>query len=444
MTDTEASNGQVGSGRSRVVIVGAGFAGLNAAHALRGADVDVVLVDKNNYHTFQPLLYQVGTGYLAVEEVGTSLRQIFRRQSNLDVRMSEVLGADWPRRVLLLDDGSDLPFDYLVLAGGAETNYLGVPGMQEHAWPLYTLDDAIGLRMHLLQTLEAVAGHGRAENEPITTVVVGGGPTGVETAGALTSMAQEVLGPLRGLPVVLIEAGPRLLSGFSPASSTRALADLRRRGVDVRLDRTVQSADAAGVTLDGGERIETTTVVWAAGVKANHLAASLGLDVNRIGRIAVSPTLQVPGHSDVYAVGDIAATSLPGRGGDVPMMAPAAIQMGHYAGEQILRAVRGVQPGEFRFRDKGMMAVLGRGDAVAELPLLPGARGPARLRFGGFAAWVLWLLVHIVYLIGFRHRIKVLVDWGWSYFTSRGAGAILLPIPPSSVHARARDDETDR
>ncbi|MGH3783482.1 MAG: NAD(P)/FAD-dependent oxidoreductase [Pseudonocardiaceae bacterium] len=420
--------------RPRVVVLGAGFAGMNAVHALRGVDAAVIVLDKNNYHTFQPLLYQVSTGYLAAEEVGAALRTIFRRQSNVTVRMGAAVSVRWADRALCLRDGSAVEFDYLILAGGAETNYFGIAGMAEHSWPLYTLDDAGRLRMHLLHRLEETAARADHAAEPITAVVVGGGPTGVETAGALASMGQELVGPATALRVTLVEAGPRLLAAFSPRSSRRALEDLRRRGVEVRLRETVDSADAGGVTMADGHRIDTDTVIWAAGVKANPLGAAFGLGVDRHGRILVDPQLQVAGHPNVFAAGDLAVTT-PEHGAAPPMLASAAIQTGRHAGEQVARLIAGGPPTDaltpFRYHDKGIMAVLGRGDAVAELPLRPAARATSRypLRFGGLPAWLLWLGVHIVYLIGFRNRIKVLVDWGWSYFTSRGAGAILVHPP---------------
>ncbi len=416
--------------RPRVIVVGGGFAGINAAHALARSEADVILVDRHNYHTFQPLLYQVSTGYLPPEEVGAALRSVFRRQANLTVRVAVVVSVDWKDRRLSLQDDTALDFDYLVLAAGAETNYFGIVGMAEHAWPLYTLADAVALRAHLLGTLEQVAPTGRPADAEITTVVVGGGPTGVETAGALASMAHEVVGPVATLRVVLVEAGPRLLSAFNPRSSERALQDLRRRSVDVRLRRTVQAADAGGVTLDGGERIQSSTVIWAAGVQANGLGRTLGLDLSR-GRVVVDPYLQVPDHPNVFVAGDLAAVAAPHPGALLPMLAPVAIQAGRHAGEEVARLVAGEPLARFRYHDKGMMAVLGRGDAVAELPLLLGAGTSRRyrLRFGGLPAWLLWVGVHIAYLICFSNRVKVLVDWGWSYFTSRGAGAILVRLP---------------
>jgi len=414
-----------GCGRPQVVVVGGGFAGINAAHALAHSDVDVTLVDRHNYHTFQPLLYQVGTGYLPPEEVGAALRSVFHQQTNLSVRVAVVASVNWTGQRLALADGATLCFDYLILAAGAETNFFGIAGMAEHAWPLYTMADAVALRTHLLGTIEQVIGSGQSADASITTVVVGGGPTGVETAGALASMANEVVGPVATLKVILIEAGPRLLNAFSERSSARALDDLRHRSVDVRLDRMVEGADAGGVTLGGGERIATNTVIWAAGVQANGLGRTLGLQLNR-GRLVVDPYLQVPDHPNVFVAGDLAAVAAREPSALLPMLAPVAIQAGRHAGEQVARVIAGKSLTRFRYHDRGMMAVLGRGDAVAELPLLPSLSGRYRLRFGGLPAWLLWVSVHIAYLICFSNRIKVLLDWGWNYFTSRGAGAILV------------------
>ena len=409
----------------RVVIVGAGFAGLNAARALRRAGAQVTIVDGHGYHTFQPLLYQVSTGYLAPEEVGAALRVVFRRQPNVRVRVGKAARLDYPARALVLQDGSTLGFDYLIVAAGAEANFFGVPGLREHGWPLYTLPDAVRLRRHLLSAVEQAATAGPAA-APINIVVAGGGPTGVETAGALTSMARELAGPAVTLRVTLVEAGPRLLSGFSTRSSQTALADLRRRGVDVRLGQTVQAAGTRQVTLSGGEQIQAGTVIWAAGVRANSLSRGLGLEVSDHGRIVIDSHLQVPDHPDVFAAGDVAAATQPPSGQPLPMLAAVAIQTGRHAGEQVARLISGKSLTDFRYRDKGVVAVLGRGDAVAELPLVPGAPGRYQLRIGGRLAWLLWLGVHIVYLIGFRNRLQVLIDWAWNYFTSRGAGAILL------------------
>ncbi|MDQ3904000.1 MAG: NAD(P)/FAD-dependent oxidoreductase [Actinomycetota bacterium] len=426
-----------GRTRPHIVILGGGFAGLNAAHALRRVDADITLLDKNNYHTFQPLLYQVSTAYLAPEEVGSALRAVFGRQSNLTVRIGELVEVDWAKRMLRCRDGFTASFDYLILAAGAETNFFGVPGIREHGWPLYTLTDAVRLRRHLLSTLERAAQNRAIGDRPIRVVVVGGGPTGVETAGALSSMAHEVIGPAARLGVTLVEAGPRLLSALSPRSSQRALIDLCYRRVDIRLNRSVKAADANGVTLSGGERINTNTVIWAAGVQANGLSRVLGLDLNRRGQIVVDPLLQVPDHPGVFAAGDLAAIAGTPDGRPLPMLAPVAIQSGRHVGKQVARLIKGQPLQEFHYRDKGVMAVLGRGDAVAELPLSRRAAGRYPLRFGGRVAWLLWLVVHIVYLISFRNRLQVLIDWAWSYFTSRGTGAILFDPPTNEADASA-------
>jgi NADH dehydrogenase len=433
------------SARPHVVVVGGGFAGINAAHALVHSDADVTLVDRHNYHTFQPLLYQVSTGYLPPEEVGAAFRSVFRRQANLTVRIAVAVSIDWSDRKLRLEDGSTLEFDYLILAAGAETSFFDIAGMAEHAWPLYTLADAVALRTHLLSTLEQGASAGSAVDAQVTTVVVGGGPTGVETAAALASMAQEVVGPIATLRVILVEAGPRLLCAFNPHSSERALQDLRRRGVDVRLGQNANAADADGVTFGGGERIETGTVIWAAGVQANGLAHAMDLPLSK-GRVVVNQYLQVSGRPNVFVAGDLAAVAASKPTALLPMLAPIAIQAGRHAGEQVGRLIAGKPLAPFRYHDKGMMAVLGRGNAVAELPLLLGfgKSNRYRLRFAGLPAWLLWVGVHIAYLICFSNRIKVLVDWGWNYFTSRGAGAILvlppgeqaLTLPPHGTNAR--------
>ena len=407
--------------RPSVVIVGAGFGGLNAAHILRNAPVDVTLIDRNNFHTFQPLLYQVATAALAPEQVGASVRSIFRRQTNLTFKMNEVTGADWDAKTLMLDDGSDISYDYLIVGAGTVANYFGIEGMEENSWPLYTLTDSMKLRQHLLWRLEEGARNHRAEmNE--TVVVVGAGPTGAETAGALTSMAHDLLGVDEAkLHVVLIEALPHVLPAFTQRSRDRALIDLRRRGVDVRLGTAVERADHKSVTLKGGEVIETGTIIWAAGVSASPLGATLGLETGRRGSIIVGRDLQVAGKPGVFAVGDCAFVSPEPESGQPPLLAPNAIQGGRHAARQIMRLMKGKQTRDYEYLDKGIMAVLGRGNAVAELP-----SKLKRLGFGGRVAWLVWLGVHIIYLVGFRNRLKVMIDWGWNYFTSRGSAAIML------------------
>jgi NADH dehydrogenase len=395
--------------------VGAGFAGLNVVHELRGANVDITLVDRNNFHTFQPLLYQVATAYLPAEQVGTNIRTLFQKYDNVEVEVADVEGVDWDAQILELEHGRTVGFDYLVIATGATTNYFDIPGMSKHAWPLYTLADASVLRRHLLADLEnSVLDHKRDPHES-TVVVIGGGPTGVEMAGALTSMAGDLLHQdAQDLHVVLVEALPRLLNNFSEKSGQRALADLRRRGVDVRLGAMVASADEEGITFKDGTRIDAKTIVWAAGVKANALGERLGLETGRGGAIIVDTDLRTPARKNVFAAGDGAFI----KDNPVPQLAPGAIQGGKQVAKNITLLIKGKPTKKFHYRNKGIMAVIGRGNAVAELP--------GKLKFGGVLAWLLWLVVHVMYLVGFRNKLKVLVDWGWSYFTARGSNAVYV------------------
>lgn len=411
------------------MVVGAGFAGLNVVHELRNENVDITLVDRNNFHTFQPLLYQVATAYLPAEQVGTNIRTLFQKYDNIEVEVADVQGVDWDTQTLKLEFNREVQFDYLVVATGATTNYFGIPGMSEHAWPLYTLADASVLRRHLLADLEeSVLDHKRDPHES-TIVVIGGGPTGVEMAGALTSMADDLLHKdAQDLHVVLVEALPRLLNNFSAKSGERALKDLRRRGVDVRLGAMVESADDEGITFKDGTRIDAKTIVWAAGVKANALGERLDLETGKGGAIIVDTDLRVPGHPNVFAAGDGAFV----KDAPVPMLAPGAIQGGKHVAKQIERLIKGKQTKRFRYFNKGTMAVIGRGHAVAELP--------GKLKLGGLPAWLLWIGVHILYLVGFRNKLKVLVDWGWSYFTARGSNAVFVRSIAVSGNRKMEDD----
>ncbi|RKS74072.1 NADH dehydrogenase [Motilibacter peucedani] len=420
MSDSTPQSGS----RPKVVVVGAGFAGINAVHQLARHEVDVTLVDRNNFHTFQPLLYQVATSYLPPEQVGATIRAVFRKQRNVKVRVGRVDDVDWDERAVVLEDGDRLPYDYLVVAAGATTNFFGISGMEDHAWPLYTMGDAVRLRLHLLEELERAAAEPSADLARQTVVVVGGGPTGVETAGALAAMGKEHVGGDVDMRVVLVEALPRLLNTFSEKSGRQALDDLRRRGVEVLLDTAVASADDKGVTFKSGERIDTRTVVWAAGVQASPLGRAVGVELGKGGSIVVGPDLQVKGHPGVFAAGDIASISPPPHGTPPPLVAPNAIQQGKHVGRQIARLGAGEQTEPFSYFDKGSMAVIARGDAVTEIPV-PGLRGRI-LRVAGLPAWLLWAGVHVVYLIGFRNRVKTLTDWLWSSLTSSGGGAILV------------------
>lgn len=400
--------------RKRVVVIGAGFAGINAVHELRDLNVDVTIVDRNNFHTFQPLLYQVATGYLSAEEVGATTRSIFRSQRNVHAVVGDVVGVDWESQHITLSDGHALSFDYLIIAAGGTANLGLIPGMTEHSYPLYTLDDAVRLRKHLLTEMEKSVLNVESPSKT-TVVVVGGGPTGVETAGALSTMEHDLLGSnVEDLRVVLIEALPRLLNGFHEKSGQAAWDGLHKLGVEILLNTKVKEADATSITLDDGTVIETQTIIWAAGILAVDLGERFGLDVNKKRGITVEPTLQVVGKPNVFVAGDISWI----KDTPAPQLAPAAIQTGKHAARQIKHLIKGEPVTEFRYLNKGNMAVIGRGAAVVELP--------HNISFRGRLAWFAWLGLHIVYLVGFRNRLKVLIDWGWNYFTNRGASAILI------------------
>jgi NADH dehydrogenase len=404
----------------RVVVVGAGFGGLAAVKGLRDAPVAVTLVDANNFHTFQPLLYQVATAGLDVDDVAYPVRGIFRRQRNVTVRMARVTGIDLDSRVVHVDRGSPLSYDYLVVAAGAVSNDYGVPGVAEHCFPLKSVNDAVRLRGAILDRFEQVAAGPEPPREgDLDVVICGGGPTGVEMAGAVRELFTKVISrDFRGdevgrARVVLVEAADRLLATFSTLSSDRALRTLRRRGVEVILGTGVAGVDASGVHLADDRLLPSRIVVWAAGVRASPLAGLLDLPLGRGGRLIVDTDLSVPSRPEVFAVGDIAAApDLDGT--PLPQVAQPAIQGGRHAARQIRRRLQDL-PGEpFRYHDKGSMATIGRNEAVTELP-----RG---IRLWGWPGWVSWLGLHLVELMGFRNRLNVLVNWAWNYVTyDRGA-----------------------
>jgi NADH:quinone reductase (non-electrogenic) len=411
--------------RTQVAIIGAGFGGLNAARALKGCDVDVTLIDRNNFHTFQPLLYQVATAGLNAADVAHPVRAVFWKQGNVSFRHAAVTGVDWDQRVLSVDEGDPVPFDGLIIAAGAGTNWFGVPGAAEHAFPLYSLADALRLRNHLLAQAEW-ADRNRDEADPaLTWVVVGGGPTGVETAGALAELVTHVLRrdfPGLDLPrrsrIVLIELADALLGSFAPSLRENARATLAKRGVEVLLGEQVASVGPDEVVLASGPRIPTQTVVWAAGVRAGALVDVLGLEQGPGGRIVVDQTLAVPGQPNVYAIGDVAL--IPGEDGQpLPGVAQVAIQSGIHAAHSVARTFGQAGPAPpFRYKDKGIMATIGRRAAVAQLP--------SGLKLRGTLGWWAWLGLHLVYLIGFRNRLSVMVNWTWNYFTwDRGPRLIL-------------------
>jgi NADH dehydrogenase len=396
-----------------VVILGCGFGGLFAARALGRAPVRVTVVDRANHHLFQPLLYQVATAALSAPAVAAPIRHILARQRNTTVILADVERVDPARRLVRLDGGEALAYDRLIIATGAANSYFGHDAWAAHAPSLKTLEDAYEIRRRVLLAFE------RAERETdpgrraawLTFVVIGGGATGVELAGAFAEIARHTLpGEFRRFDprnarVVLVEASDRVLPTYPPRLSERARRHLERLGVTVWLGRAVTGIDSEGVQL-GGDRLAARTVVWAAGVAASALGASLGVPLDRAGRVIVNEDLSVPGYPDIAVIGDLAA--LPWHTPPVPGTAPAAKQMGRHAARNILAALRGRAPRPFRYRDAGMLATIGRNAAVAVL---------GRLQLAGYPAWVLWLLAHIWFLIGFRNRLVVMIEWAWAYWT---------------------------
>ncbi|HUY30266.1 MAG TPA: NAD(P)/FAD-dependent oxidoreductase [Acidimicrobiales bacterium] len=410
--------------RPRVVVVGSGFAGLNAALALAGAPVDVTLVDRDNYHGFWPLLYQVATAGLGPDDIAHPVRAIFAGHQNVTVRLGIVTQVDVEQHRVELDHGEVLLYDYLVLAVGSSTSDFGIPGVREHAFPLKTLPEAVHLRNHILTAFEhADADRSAIPDGLLTIVLAGGGPTGVEMAGALSELIGTNLAldfrhlDVTAARVVLVEATDRLLGGFSERSQQEALSTLRNKGVEVLLGAPLAKVTADGVTLADGTDIAARTVVWTAGVRANPLASLLPGEKRRNGTVVVKPDLSLPGHPEVFVVGDVAAVV----GGDdraLPQLAQVAIQGGRHAAGSILRHLAGRPTRAFRYRDHGIMATIGRQSAVAELP------GGLKLR--GTLGWFAWLAVHLVFLVGFRNRLVVLVNWAWNYVTWDRASRVIL------------------
>ena len=402
--------------RPRVVIVGAGFGGLRAARALASAPVDVLLIDKHNYHLFQPLLYQVAAAALPPSEIAYPVRSILRSQRNLQFRVAEVAGFDPDRRLVLTSRG-EIPYDHLVVATGAATNFFGLSDVERNGFDLKDLPGALRLRNHILSRFEdAVASTDPAERKSLLTIaVVGGGPTGVEVAGAVSELLRRVLardyhGIAPGeIEVVLLESGDRILSMMPADLSDAAVESLKRLEVTLRLGVRVTGYDGARVTLADGSHLAAHTLVWSAGVSASPLTRSLGVPLHRSGRIVVTPALNVAGHPDIYAIGDAAYVETPEGG--VPMLAPPAMQMGVLAARNI------VPLASFRYKDPGTMATIGRSAAVAFIH---------GFKFRGFLAWLVWLFVHLMQLIGFRNKLVVLLDWAWQYLFYRPASPLIV------------------
>lgn len=413
---------------TQVLIVGGGFAGLWAARALARAPVRVTVLDRDNYHLFQPLLYQVATAGLSSPDIAAPLRHILRRQGNVTVLMGEAVAVEADQRRVRLADGGALDYDLLLLACGANHAYFGHDNWAIHAPGLKTLDDALEIRRRILTAFERA----EAEADPaardawLTFAVVGAGPTGVELAGTLAEIARHTLRhefrriDSRHARIVLLETGSRVLSSFPETLSVKTRTQLESLGVEVRTDTSVIGIDDQGVQLDT-QRIAARTVLWAAGVAASPLARTLGVALDRAGRVRVQPDLSVPGHAEIFVAGDLASVQCQGK--PVPGVAPAAKQMGSYVAGAIRARLRGRTMAPFHYRDFGNLATVGRRAAVVELH---------GLRFSGFPAWAFWLAVHIFFLIGFRNRIVVLIDWAMAYWSYQRNARIILGREPAA------------
>jgi NADH:ubiquinone reductase (H+-translocating) len=438
------------AGAHRVVVVGGGFGGLQAALRLRRAPVEVTLVDRQNFHLFQPLTYQVATGALSPGEIAYPLRAIFKRHSNVRVVMAEVTGFDLESRevklapVAEIPSPDSIPYDTLIVAGGSRYSYFGHDDWSEYAAEVKSLDSALVVRSHILSAFEAA----EAEPDPdaraewLTFAVVGAGPTGVEIAGQIAELARNTLkrdfraiDPRSGR-ILLIEASDRVLTTFSPVLSRKAERSLEKLGVTVLTGRMVTGVDAEGVVVDDGtdrrSRIKCRTVIWAAGVTASPLAVTLGeltgAERDGAGRVTVEPDLTLPGHPEVFALGDmVRVRSADGGSIALPGVAPVAMQEGRYVAKVVRGRLSGAETAPFHYRDKGNLATIGRAAAVAEV------KG---LRLSGFVAWLTWLVIHLWYLVGFQNRVLVLIRWSFS-FTVRSRGALLISQPPDARDRRA-------
>ncbi len=424
----------------QVVILGGGFGGLAAARALATAPVRITLIDRANHHLFQPLLYQVATAALASSDIASPIRKLLRKQANTTVLMANVASIDVAERHVHLEGGAKVPYDYLIVATGMTHAYFGHDEWSQHAPGLKTLGEALELRRRILLTFE------QAEREPeeakrrelTTFVVIGAGPTGVEMAGALAEIARRTLAKdfrhfdPKTTRVVLIEAGSRVLPSFAPELSTKALASLTRLGVEVRLGTKVTSIED-GIVHTEGDPIRASTILWAAGVRASPLCNDLDAPLDRAGRVRVNDDLSIPGHPEVFAIGDLIHKE---QGGTLlPGVAQLAIQSGKHAALQIERTITNAARTPFHYVDKGSMATIGRAKAIAEV---------GRLKIDGFFAWVLWLFIHLMFLVGFRNRVAVFFEWAWAYLTWQRSSRVIieprsLPIVKASTRAAPQE-----
>jgi NADH dehydrogenase len=412
---------------THIVVLGAGFGGLEFCHVFHHASARLTLVDRSNHHLFQPLLYQVATAGLSAPEIAQPIRSILSRRPDITVLMDNVLDLKLSHRKVIFADG-ELSYDYLVLALGGRTSYFGHPEWEEHAPGLKSMQDALRIRSQVLLAFEKAEMATAKEEQArlMTMVVVGGGPTGVELAGAFAELARHVLradfrriDPARAR-VILIEAAPRILSHLTPDLSASAQRQLEALGVEVRVNAPVKNIDTGKVELENGATIHAANIFWAAGVAASPLTKKLGVELDRAGRVKVNPDLSVPGHAEVFAIGDMALV-LGADSKSVPGVSPAAMQMAKHVARIIEREVASpgseVERPPFRYWDKGTMATIGRSAAVAQV---------GRLHFSGLLAWLAWLVIHLIFLVGFRNRIAVLFQWFYSYITYKRGARIVV------------------
>jgi NADH dehydrogenase len=422
----------------RVVIVGGGFGGVRAAHALRHAPVRVTLIDRNNHHVFQPLLYQVATADLSPADISAPIRGMLRDQRNAETLLAEVVGVDVEARQVIARDRFEgrefsAPYDYLIVATGAGPSYFGHDEWAQDAPSLKSLTDATGIRHRILLAFEAAELEQDADVRRawLTFVIVGGGPTGVELAAAIAELARRALiDDFRHIDpamarILLVEAAPRLLNAFPESLADDAARDLKRLGVEARMGQAVQEVDDESVVI-AGERVAAKTILWAAGVTASPAGRWLGAETDRAGRVLVQPDLSLPGHPEIMVIGDTAHLEEHGR--LLPGVAPVAMQQGTYVGRRVVRLLRGQQTKPFHYVDKGNLAIIGRRAAIADF---------GWLRLHGFVAFVVWAVVHIFYLINFRNRLLVMTQWAWAYLTAQRGARLITQSEPASIEQTA-------
>ncbi|HLH09036.1 MAG TPA: NAD(P)/FAD-dependent oxidoreductase [Terriglobales bacterium] len=425
----------------KLLIIGAGFAGLKAAVEAAKYNLAITVVDRRNHHTFQPLLYQVATAGLSPGEIAAPIRGVLRKYSNVEVLLGEVQSFDLDRRKVGLRDGSELSYDYLIVASGATHSYFGHDDWQELAPGLKTVEDATEIRRRVLLAFELAErqAHISGHAEPVHFVVVGGGPTGVELAGTLAEVARKALSRnFRHIDpsttrILLLEGGPRILPAYAPDLSESAKKQLEHLGVQVRTNAQVTSVEPGQVRV-GDEVLPASVTLWAAGVRASSLGRKMGVELDRVGRVVVSPDLSVPGHPEVFVVGDLADVKDAKTGQMLPGLAPVAMQEGHHAARNIGLDLASKSREPFRYLDKGTMATIGRAAAIAQI---------GKLHVSGFIAWVMWLFVHIMFLVGFRNRVLVMLEWAWSYLTYQRSARLITGstrLPGWNVQQHEHED----